>query len=197
MRITYRETWGARYGRGAILTETPGQVIIHHWGSPHVAYDVPIATERALLRGVESHHVEVNGWSGIGYNWVVMPSGRVYEGRGWLRQGAHTPGWNDRSVGVAVAMDGEHNKPTDEAIGAIRYLIRVGIDGGALASHPGISGHRDHRATICPGKHLYRRIPELNVPEPEIRPPPLTVQVPKPEPVWRRLVERVRGWVGV
>lgn len=34
------------------------------------------------------------------------------------------------------------------------------------------------------------------VPEPEIRPPPLEVQVPDREPLWRRVVERVRGLVG-
>jgi peptidoglycan recognition protein len=197
MRITYRETWGARYGRGAILTATPGQVIIHHFGSPHVSPDATPATEAAVMRSVERHHVEGNGWAGLAYGWVVMPSGRVYEGRGWMREGAHTPGWNDRSVGIAVAMDAEVHQPTPESLAAVWELIRIGIDGGALQPGPGISGHRDHRQTTCPGRHLYAAIPSLVVPEPDIVPPPLEVRVPEPEPVWRRVVERVRGWVGV
>jgi N-acetylmuramoyl-L-alanine amidase len=35
----------------------------------------------------------------IGYHFLVGENGKVYEGRGWDRQGAHSPGWNNDAYG--------------------------------------------------------------------------------------------------
>lgn len=39
-------------------------------------------------------------WSDIGYNFLVGEDGNVYEGRGWGKTGAHTVGYNSKSVGI-------------------------------------------------------------------------------------------------
>ena len=41
------------------------------------------------------------GYSDIPYNYIIDSNGSIYEGRG-LNQGAHTYGFNDRSIGVAI-----------------------------------------------------------------------------------------------
>merc|ERR1712150_52546 len=46
-----------------------------------------------------------NGWSDIGYNFLVGEDGRAYEGRGWNRVGGHTYGYNSNSVAVSVIGD--------------------------------------------------------------------------------------------
>jgi peptidoglycan recognition protein len=33
----------------------------------------------------------IQGWSDIGYNFIVGEDGNVYEGRGWTKVGAHAP----------------------------------------------------------------------------------------------------------
>ena len=40
-------------------------------------------------------------YSDIPYNYIIDSNGLIYEGRG-LYQGAHTYGFNDVSIGVAV-----------------------------------------------------------------------------------------------
>ena len=53
----------------------------------------------------------VVGWDDIGYNFVIGGDGRVYEGRGWDRVGAHTKGWNSISVSFAVMGDFRDHLP--------------------------------------------------------------------------------------
>ena len=36
--------------------------------------------------------MDSNGWFDIGYNFIVGEDGNVYEGRGWTKIGAHSPG---------------------------------------------------------------------------------------------------------
>ena len=47
--------------------------------------------------------MNTNGWDDIGYNFLVGEDGRVYEGRGWYRQGAHALNFNSNSIGKACA----------------------------------------------------------------------------------------------
>lgn len=43
--------------------------------------------------------LDSNGWADIGYNFCIGDTAVVYEGRGYGRQGAHSPGFNSRSIG--------------------------------------------------------------------------------------------------
>lgn len=49
--------------------------------------------------------MDVNGWSDIGYNFVVGEDGLVYEGRGWSTVGAHAPNFNSNSIGKKHCVD--------------------------------------------------------------------------------------------
>ena len=44
------------------------------------------------------------GWSDIGYSFLIGGDGRVYEGRGWGRVGAHTYGYNSRAYGIRYQL---------------------------------------------------------------------------------------------
>lgn len=55
-----------------------------------------------------------NGWSGIGYNFVIGLDGTVYECRPVDRCGAHTVGHNSNSVGVCYVGGVDKNgRPKD------------------------------------------------------------------------------------
>jgi len=58
-----------------------------------------------IIRSIENHHMDVNGVSAIGYNFLIGEDGRAYEGRGWTCVGAHAPGCNTRSIGIAFIGD--------------------------------------------------------------------------------------------
>jgi hypothetical protein len=39
------------------------------------------------------------GWADIGYNFLVGEDGNIYTGRDWTNVGAHTVGYNSKSIG--------------------------------------------------------------------------------------------------
>lgn len=150
MRIVSRAEWGARPWSG-----TPGSVPLSsrteffvHWHGGPPPYSAGVAVPREIER---IHRAQ--GWSGVGYNFVVDQAGTVYEGRGWTLQGAHCPGSNVSGLGVQVAI-GEGQKPTPAALAAVRALYDEACrrTGRTLAK----KGHKDGYATECPGPDLYK-----------------------------------------
>lgn len=68
------------------------------------------------------------GFADIGYNFLIGSHGRVYEGRGWLYQGAHTKGYNSDSLGVAfIGKFDNITYPTDAQVLACRLLLEEGV----------------------------------------------------------------------
>lgn len=47
-------------------------------------------------------HVNGNGWSNIGYHFVIRRNGTVERGRDWQYAGVHTRGHNANSIGVCI-----------------------------------------------------------------------------------------------
>lgn len=79
-----RATWGAGHGQGGVIPGRLGLVVVHHTASPDLPPDATQEQEAAAIRGIEAHHASPpprgNGWAGIGYSFLVCPSGRAYEG---------------------------------------------------------------------------------------------------------------------
>ena len=100
----------------------------------------------------------LTAWDDIGYNFLIGEDGRVYEGRGWNKVGAHTFGWNKVSVSFAF-MGNFHEKEADPlAIDALKEILSYGVSQGLLSTDYKIYGHRDARPTIGPGNKLYSQI---------------------------------------
>lgn len=60
-------------------------------------YDDETCIER--VKSIQYFHQHDRGWDDIGYHFLVGENGKIYEGRGWDRQGAHSPGWNNDAYG--------------------------------------------------------------------------------------------------
>lgn len=161
MGVITRAEWGATYGAGDPSPAAARLVVLHHSYRPALSAAATPETEREAVRGIERHHVQANGWSGIGYNWLIAPSGRAYEGRGWGRTGAHAKGVNSTSVGICLLMDGSAQDPTPRAISEVRGLIAVGIARKHIERAYRLTGHRDHAGTDCPGDRVYARLAEF------------------------------------
>jgi uncharacterized RmlC-like cupin family protein len=108
------------------------------------------------VRQIQAQHMDGNGWSDIGYSFVVCTHGYVYEGRGLKRRnsanGNTTLNEQDYAVLLMVGSSGL-TKPTDAQLhgarDAIDYCRREGPAGTWLG------GHRDGYATACPGDTVY------------------------------------------
>jgi N-acetylmuramoyl-L-alanine amidase len=161
--VISRETWGAKYGRGNVMPDPAPKslIVIHHSASPHVDCGVGQAREMEIVRGIERHHVETNGWAGLGYSFLVFQSGDAFEGRGWGRVGAHTPGRNSTSYGVCLVINGDRHTPTEAALEAVRRLVAVGIEGKFIAPSFRVGAHRQFKATDCPGALVMVTLSEI------------------------------------
>ncbi len=128
------------------------------------------ADEEIALRSVYYFHSVVRGWGDIGYNYLIGPSGTVYEGRagGDFAVGAHAVWRNISSVGVSLMGNFEQEKLGQNqktALGnTLGYLSKkYNLDPTGKTTFYGketetILGHRDsdEAATACPGVHVYQ-----------------------------------------
>jgi N-acetyl-anhydromuramyl-L-alanine amidase AmpD len=54
------------------------------------------------IETIRKWHVEENGWSDIGYHFIILKDGTVKEGRPINKIGAHTKGQNHDSIGICL-----------------------------------------------------------------------------------------------
>jgi hypothetical protein len=154
--IIPRNQWGARPAKGVELTK---------WGSKqstrvhHTVTEKPkgtgkdlIADEKEEIRKIQNFHMNTRKWNDIGYNFLIAPSGRVYEGRGKDVVGAHTEGHNE-DCGIAFIGNYDVDTLTRAQITAFNLLRRkLGISGGPKIKHSTTS------STSCPGKNVVRQL---------------------------------------
>ncbi|KAG5870410.1 hypothetical protein JTB14_038159 [Gonioctena quinquepunctata] len=109
-------------------------------------------------RHIQTFHIESNGWFDIGYNFLVGGDGAAYEGRGWKKEGAHTFGWNNRSLGVGFIGTFISKPPPKNQIDAFHKLLAKGVELGILTNDYKILAARQLYATESPGKSFYEII---------------------------------------
>ncbi|MEL6673523.1 MAG: peptidoglycan recognition family protein [Bacteroidota bacterium] len=97
------------------------------------------------------------GWPGIGYHFVIDPDGAVNQTNVLESVSYHTQNFNTPSVGICLSGDlNQHRMTTaqrNSLIRLIRHLKRK------LPNRLTITGHRDHKATDCPG--AFTDLPEI------------------------------------
>jgi hypothetical protein len=184
-QVYTRAQWGAdeRLRRtGPSYSATVRAGFVHHTAGAngYSAAEVP-----KILRAIYAYHVKGNGWSDIGYNFLVDRFGRLWEGRygGMDRAviGAHTGGFNLDTF--AVSAIGNYDKAVAPApmVDSIARLMAWKLSasfrdpngttpltsqgGGTSRYRAGttvtfntISGHRDAGNTSCPGRNLYAQL---------------------------------------
>jgi hypothetical protein len=147
--IVTRAQWGARAPKSSIAKTTWPQrtgFAIHHTAGP----------TSQTVRQIQNHQMDNNGWSDIGYNWLVDQAGKVYEGRsgGWLAIGAHAANQNTAWVGVCWIGTSGNTAPSDAALASIRWLYHEAnrLAGRTLT----VRGHGQvpGQSTECPGSRL-------------------------------------------
>lgn len=86
----------------------------------------------------------------------------IFEGHGVNRQGAHTQGHNTRGRAICLVGNYQSTDPTPGQVDAIVWLLCHAKGQGWLREARITGGHRDVKATTCPGDRAYRLIGEIN-----------------------------------
>lgn len=109
-------------------------------------------------RTIQTFHIESNGWNDIGYNFLIGGDGAVYEGRGWTKEGAHTLGFNNISLGVAFIGTYINMAPKSNMIDSFHKLMKKGVDLKYITVDYRILAHRQLIGTESPGLAFFEVI---------------------------------------
>lgn len=160
-------------------------IIVHHAATSNSDTD-PYQT----VRNIYVHHTQVNGWSDIGYNYLIGRDGTIFQGRDSkglfdpdYTIGAHMCGKNAYTMGICMLGNYVSEAPTEAALNSLSKLIawksnkdNIEIMGSSLhAIGPGsagipdrqlnhVAGHREgcqSGYTVCPGDALFGLLPEV------------------------------------
>ena len=93
------------------------------------------------------------GWSDIGYHYVIYRDGSIHEGRDVRYSGAHCTGHNANSIGVVyVGGVGKNGKTTKDTRTKAQKKALLQVMRTLRAAYPSarIYGHRDFAKKDCP-----------------------------------------------
>jgi hypothetical protein len=161
-RVIPRSEWGARYDNGSGPRRLPAtEAWLHH--SVTVAPDPvpPFDDDYVAIRTLESIGESRFG-RGISYTRLLTPAGLVFEGHSIDRVGTHTGGRNTVAVGYCLVGNYDATKPTDAQVLALAWCLQEDRRRGWLDRPALDGGHRDLKATACPGKYAYALIGHVN-----------------------------------
>lgn len=125
-------------------------IVVHHTGNP----------KNDDLSAVEinaSHQLQ--GWTCIGYHYVIRKDGTIEVGRPHWTVGAHAYGENNHTIGIHVCGNFNIASPTPEQIESTSLLIaQLCLDYGLPVDSDHVVGHSELMATACPGKALFSKL---------------------------------------
>ena len=195
-----RAAWGADESkRTGVPSYGRVQVgFVHHTDSQNTYAPSQVP---AMIRGIYAYHLS-QGWSDIGYNFIVDRFGRTWEGRhgGMDRAvvGAQTMNYNSVSMGISALGNFETSAVPSAVTSAFTRIFAwkfslsgIPATGGVVANgkyFPRVAGHRDGFQTACPGAYMYAKLPQMRtgaaalMGAPAPTPAPKLVPAPAPAP---------------
>lgn len=129
-------------------------ITVHHDGMrPYFGNDEGSTVGR--LETIRRSHRERQNWGDIGYHFAVDRSGRVYECRALIWQGAHVKDHNPGNIGVLALGNFDEQSPTDAQLESVRsFVIQLQQTYNVPANR--VLTHREWpgAVTACPGRAL-------------------------------------------
>ena len=129
------------------------KIVIHHTGS---------------VQDMDASALDIHGWhkaqgySGIGYHFVIRKNGTIERGRPIYGGGAHAYGENYHTIGIHLSGDFNSAEPTAAQIESTAMLIaNLCEDYTIPTDRRHIVGHFEINETDCPGKNLKLRLDEI------------------------------------
>ncbi len=151
------------------FTTTRNMIVHHSAGSNNATNYTQVVRDIYIL------HTQENGWSDIGYNYLVAPNGVLYAGRDPAEGeqdkvlGAHFCGANGGTMGVCLLGNFDLKDATEATYTTLKQLFswkgfKDELSVQSQNPHPlnnnlgVIAGHRDGCGTQCPGNYVYARL---------------------------------------
>uniref|UniRef100_A0A1A9W385 Peptidoglycan recognition protein family domain-containing protein n=1 Tax=Glossina brevipalpis TaxID=37001 RepID=A0A1A9W385_9MUSC len=157
LRLVTRDEWNARpHGDSLVPLNIPVERVI----VCHTASDICETLDACKYRVnvIQNLHMDSMDFDDIGYNFLLGSDGRIYEGRGWDLQGAHTKGYNENSLGIAFIGTFNTSKPNDAQLRAFSFLIEEAVRLKKLVANYKLYGARQFAPTESPGSAFYEMI---------------------------------------
>ena len=174
--IITRAQWGAGPGTSCSAPTTKPRalgVVLHHTAGSNTAAK---ADSASIIRGYQTYHVKSRGWCDIGYAFLIDRWGQIFEGRkgGITKQvrGAHSgvDAVNQDATGISMMGNFDVAEPPaamkDATVRLAAWRMSLfGNDPNGTYTTGGktykvLNGHRDVKATACPGQYGYRWLNE-------------------------------------
>ena len=99
----------------------------------------------------------------IGYHVAIFPDGSWVSDLTYEQQGIHNNGGrlnNTNSVGISLAGNFETSEPTQAQMNTLNIKLREVVTRYNIPQQ-NVVGHRDMKATACPGKNLYSKLQDI------------------------------------
>ena len=133
----------------------PTKIIVHHGGG------------WMDFEGVNEYHKQKWGFKSslgfyIGYTYFIDRSGTIHQGRRDNEEGAHTKGFNQRTIGICMMGNGEEKDFTMPQYQALEGLILKKCKEYGIPKDD-IYGHQNFAATLCPSTILYKWLLKIKV----------------------------------
>ncbi len=153
--IRTREEWGAAKIRADHVPMTPiTSITVHHSAMPAPSSYGTVGQ----LKQIQDIHTQDKGWADVGYHFLIDPTGRVWEGRRLMYQGAHAGGAaNIGNVGVCLLGNFENHNAPQAQLEGLSSLVEA-LRGQFDIAKSEVRTHREWKATACPGAHLHSAV---------------------------------------
>lgn len=152
--IRPRSAWGPQFSNGAGSAPLPATegVFLHHSGGraengPQAVRDLEVVGQNEF-------------GAGISYTFAVSPDGTIWEGHSIDREGSHTKRHNQRGRAIVLMGNFVTATPTAQQRESAAQLLAHGVRQGWWSSTR-LRGHREVRATECPGDAGQATIPGI------------------------------------
>jgi len=131
------------------IKNKPKNLILHHSA-------VSNSKNMDQYEAIKNYHIS-KGYGGIGYHYLIVPSGKIYGCRAEDKPGAHCyqKNMNYQSIGICLTGNFDKEKAFPAQIFALRDLLK-GLTKKYKISKDNIWFHRDFAPKSCPGKNFDR-----------------------------------------
>lgn len=164
--VITREDWAARPPALAMQEHVPHMITIHHTATPQKPDRRIEEKLRSLQAFSQSKELLADGrqkkaWADVPYHFYVDASGQIAEGRD-VRFIGDTNTNYDPTGHIAVVLEGnfEIENPSETQLKALSRLLEELIQQHSIEP-TAISMHNEHASTLCPGRNLAQKLPEI------------------------------------
>ncbi|KAI4461857.1 peptidoglycan recognition protein [Holotrichia oblita] len=161
-KILSKDYWGGQAATHIDYVIKPVKyIIIHHTVTQQCLTENDCSQQ---LINIQSYHMNDLSLYDIGYNFIIGGDGNIYEGVGWHKEGAHTYGYNKKSIGDFLNTCSRFFNafldvaPNKKQLEAGQKLIECAVEKGEVDRTYKLMGARSVSATESPGLALFRVI---------------------------------------